>query len=158
MLKQRWIEATSRERLLVTVMGVVVLGAVIFLVLVRPAWRIVQRAPEALNALDVTVLRMRAQAAELVVVPTAVPATGDAGAIQSVERELKTPGATVAVVRDGGGAAASVTTINLASVDGAKLAAWLAVPQVQQQLQGLTLTRDPVTGRVNGRVLLRLRP
>jgi general secretion pathway protein M len=155
MLKQRWHEATSRERLLVIVMGVVLCGAVLIALLVRPAWRVVQGAPATLATLDAKVLTMRAQAAALRAAPAAAPAAVTVSPIPYAERELKSPGATITVARDAGGPAPGATTISLNAVEGAKLAAWLALPEMQRQLQRLNLTRDPASGRVSGAAVLR---
>ena len=61
MLQQHWNNATARERLLIIVMCLVVISAALITLLVRPAWRVVQSAPAALNALDTKVLSMRAE-------------------------------------------------------------------------------------------------
>jgi type II secretory pathway component PulM len=155
MLKQRWMEASARERLLVLMMAAVVLGAVLVALLVRPAWRVVRSAPATLAALDAKVLTMRAQAAQLRNATAAAPSSVAASPLQSAERDLKGPGATVAVMRDGSSAAQGATTINLSNVEGARLAAWLAAAEVQRQLLRLNLTRDPATGRVTGTAVLR---
>ena len=98
MLRQRWNDAASRERLAVIVMALVMFCAVLTALLVRPAWRVVQSAPATLNALDAKVLTMRMQAAQLRVAPAAVPVVTPASA--AAERELSSPGATVTEVRD----------------------------------------------------------
>ena len=153
MLQQRWNNATARERLLVMVTAVFVFCAVLIALLVRPAWRVVQSAPAALSALDAKVLTMRAQAAQLRAAPAAVPVV--AASLPSAERELAGPGASVSALRDGAGAGQATTTVNLKGVESARLAAWLAKPEVQKQMQRLSLTRDPATGRVSGSVVLR---
>jgi type II secretory pathway component PulM len=155
MLKQRWIEASARERLLVLVMAAVVFSAVLVALLVRPAWRVVRSAPATLAALDAKMLNMRAQAAQLRSATAAATAPVAASPLQSTERELKGPGATVAAARDGASAAQGATTISLSNVEGARLAAWLAAAEVQRQLLRLNLTRDPTTGRVSGTAVLR---
>jgi general secretion pathway protein M len=154
MLQQRWNEANARERLLIIVMGMALCLAAIFVLLVRPAWRTVQTAPAALSALDAKVLSMRAQSAYLRSAPTAVPATTalSASPLQSAE-QLKGNGATVTIARDT--ASAGTANVNLISVEGTRLAAWLATPEVSSQLQRLNLTRDPATGRMSGAIVLR---
>ena len=153
MLQQRWNNATARERLVVMVTAVFVFCAVLIALLVRPAWRVVQSAPAALSALDAKVLTMRAQAAQLRAAPAAVPVV--AASVPSAERELAGPGASVSELRDGAGAGQATTTVNLKGVESARLAAWLAKPEVQKQMQRLSLIRDPATGRVSGSVVLR---
>jgi general secretion pathway protein M len=154
MLQQRWNEANARERLFIIVMGLVLCLAAVFVLLVRPAWRTVQTAPAALRALDAKVLSMRAQSAYLRSAPTAISATAPAAAspLQSAE-QLKGSGATVTIARDTSSAATA--TLNLTSIEGARLAAWLATPEVSSQLQRLNLTRDPASGRLSGAIVLR---
>lgn len=153
MLRQRWNEATSRERLVVIVMALVVFCALLIALLVRPAWRVVQSAPATLNTLDAKVLTMRMQAAQLRVAPAGVPVVTPSSA--SAERELSSPGATVTEVRDSAGSGQTTTTVNFKGVDSTPLAAWLAKPLVQKQMLRLNVTRDPATGRVTGSVILR---
>lgn len=153
MLRQRWNEATSRERLVVIVMALVVCCALLAALLVRPAWRVVQSAPDSLNALDAKVLTMRMQAAQLRVAPAGAPVATSLSA--SAERELSSPGATVTEVRDAAGSGQTSTTVNLKEVNSTPLAAWLAKPLVQKQMLRLNVTRDPATGRVTGSVVLR---
>ena len=98
---------------------------------------------------------MRTQAAQLRAAPSvAIPVVTP----PSAERELSGPGATVSESRDAVGTPQAATTINLKNVDGARLAAWLARPEVQKQLQRLNLTRDAVSGRVSGSAVLRTSP
>ena len=155
-LQQHWQNATAREKLMVIAMVLVVAGALLFALLVRPAWRTVQNAPTALSALDAKVQTMRSQAAQL----RAAPMTANVAVtpLPSADRELSGPGATVSETRDAAGTAQAAATINLKNVDGARLAAWLARPEVQKQLQRLNLTRDAVSGRVSGSAVLRTSP
>ena len=154
MLQQRWKNATARERLLVIVMCLVVISAALSALLVRPAWRVVQSAPATLNRLDAQVLSMRAQAAQLLDRRDG-RAAAPVATVPSAERDLAGAGASVSEVRDAAGTPQATVTIHLKSVDSARLAAWLAKPDVQQQLQRLTLTRDATSGRVTGSVVLR---
>lgn len=153
LLQQHWLNATSRERLLVVSMAAVIFFAAVFALLIRPAWRTVQAAPATLNALDNQVLTMRAQAAQL----RATPATGVAPTMAatspalSAERELASPGATITETRD----SANITTLNLKGVEGTRLAVWLSNPALQKRLQRLSVTRDATSGRVTGTVVLR---
>ena len=153
MLQQRWNNATARERLVVMMTAVFVFCAVLIALLVRPAWRVVQSAPAALNALDAKVLTMRAQAAQLRAAPAAVSVV--ATPLPSAERELAGPGAIVSEARDAAGAGQATATVNLKAVESTRLAAWLAKPEVQKQMQRLSITRDPATGRVSGNAVLR---
>ena len=154
-LQQHWQNATAREKLMVIAMVLVVAGALLFALLVRPAWRTVQNAPAALNALEAKVQAMRTQAAQLRAAPSvAIPVVTP----PSAERELSGPGATVSESRDAVGTPQAATTINLKNVDGARLAAWLARPEVQKQMKRLNLTRDAVSGRVSGSAVLRTSP
>ena len=152
LLQQRWRDATARERLSVMVMLLVVLGALLVTLLVLPALRVVRSAPATLATLDTKVLAMRAQAADLRAAPAVTPVAISAPV--SAERELAGAGATVSEARDSA-AGNTTTTVNLKSVEGAKLAAWLAKPEVQKQLLRLSLTRDAATGRVTGSAVLR---
>ena len=120
MLTRYWNSASARERLMLAVMVLFVCGALLFAVLVRPAWRLVRDAPATLQTLDAKVLAMRAQAAQLRAAPAALPTVATQPV--SAERELSGPGATVSEARDSSGA----TTVTLKNVDGAKLGAWLA--------------------------------
>jgi type II secretory pathway component PulM len=150
MLTRYWNSASARERLMLAVMVLFVCGALLFAVLVRPAWRLVRDAPATLQTLDAKVLAMRAQAAQLRAAPAALPTVATQPV--SAERELSGPGATVSEARDSSGA----TTVTLKNVDGAKLGAWLARPDVQKQLQRVSVTRDATSGRISGSMVLSL--
>lgn len=150
-LQQHWKNAAARERLLIIVMCLVVTCAAIVALLVRPAWRVVQSAPATLDALDARVLSMRAQAAQL----RAGPSASDATVLPSAERDLAGPGATITESRDAAGTPQAAVIVTLKAVESGRLATWLARPEVQKQLQRLTLTRDPASGRVTGSVVLR---
>ncbi len=152
LLQQRWRDATARERLSIIVMLLVVVGAVLVALLVMPAWRVVRSAPATLTSLDAKVLAMRAQAAELRAAPAATPPS--VSAPLSAERELAGAGASVSEARDTVPGNIT-TTVNLKNVEGARLAAWLAKPEVQKQLLRLNITRDAATGRVTGSAVLR---
>lgn len=156
MLQQRWNEATSRERLFVIVMGVVLFCAVLTVALVRPAWHVVQSAPATLSALDAKTLIMRRQAAELLTVPATAPVSTTVSAF--AERELASPGASVTEVRDNAAPGQTTITVNLKGVESTRFGAWIVKPEVQQQMLRLNLKRDPITGRVTGAVVLRASP
>lgn len=154
MLQQRWNEATTRERLLVLVMAVVLGCAVLIALLIAPAWRTVDTAPATLRLLESKVLVMREQAAYLRTAPTAKSLVTLAP--RSAEQELTSPGATVSEKRDDRSSPDAATTIIMNGVESTRLAAWLAKPEVQRQLQYLSFSRDPATGRINGKAVLRI--
>lgn len=157
MLLQRWIDATARERLLVIAMTLIALCAVLFALLIRPAWRVLQAAPATLTALDAKVLAMRAQAAQLRSAPISTNATNAvAVTLPSAERELSSTGATVGEVREAASAGQATTTITLKGVESARLGVWLAHSEVQKRLYSLNITRDATSGRVSGAVTMRV--
>ncbi len=154
MLQQRWIDATARERLLVIAMTLIVLFAVLFALLIRPAWRVLQAAPATLTLLDAKVLAMRAQAAQLRAAPVTTNAV--AATLPSAERELSSAGAIVGEVREAASAGQATTTITLKGVESARLGVWLAHSEVQKRLYSLNITRDATSGRVSGSATLRV--
>lgn len=153
MLIQHWNNASARERLLIVMAALFLCGALLFALLVRPAWRAVRDAPATLQALDAKVMTMRTQASQLRAAPAAAPVVATPAV--SAERELAGPGASVSETRDAAGPGA-VTTVTLKDVDGTRLSAWLARPEVQKQLQRLNITRDAASGRVTGTAVLRI--
>ncbi len=157
MTSERWNNASSRERLLVVVMVLIVCGALGFALLVRPAWRVVRAAPATLQTLDTRVLTMRTHAAQLRAAPAAAAVATPAAAalLFATERDLGGPGATVSDTRDATSAGTAMT-LTLKGVDGAQLATWLAKPEVQTQLQQMNLARDAISGRVSGTVTVRI--
>lgn len=151
-----WQHATARERLLIALMAFVVLAALVFALLLRPAWRTVRSAPATLTTLDAQLLTMRERAAQLRATSAGAAGTSSAqtGATAaqpiSAERELAGPGA--AVTEDRG---ASGISIDFKNVDGARFATWLAHPAVRTQLQRLDIVRDRISGKVSGSAQLR---
>ena len=156
MLQQRWNEATTRERLLVMLMAMVAGCAVLITLLILPAWRMVNTAPATLQLLDSKVRLMREQAAYLRAAPAVKSRITLAS--PSAERELTGPGATVTEKRGDGSSPVPAATITMNGVESTRLAAWLAKPEVQTQLQHLNFSRIPTTGRVNGTAVLRTSP
>ena len=158
MLQTRWNVATSRERLIVIAAALFVLAALVFALLVRPASRTVLGAPAALHALDAKINTMRTQAAQLRAAPAAVTASATIVTAALAERDLAGVGATVYEVNDSSQNAGGGSTVTVKGVDSARFAAWLAKPDVQRQLQRLTITRDAASGRVTGTIGLRKTP
>jgi general secretion pathway protein M len=63
-LRARWLAMAPRERRLTAIAGAVVLLAVVWLLLVQPAWRTVREAPPRLDQLDAQLQHMQRLAAE----------------------------------------------------------------------------------------------
>jgi general secretion pathway protein M len=152
MLQQYWQNATPREHLLIALMAAIICSALVFALLIQPAWRTVQAAPATLTRLDGQVLTMRAQAASLRAGATtpALSAAPASATMATADKALAGADATVSETRGADG-----VTVTFKGVDSNKLAQWLAQPAVQQRLLQINLTRDPAGGRAGGSVLLR---
>ncbi len=119
-LRARWQALGARERRLVTAMGWVLGIALLWLVAVAPAWRIVGSAPARLDELDAQLLQMQRQAGEARHLRGA-PAVGLTQAQAAVKGASDSLGGVARLTL--GGERASVVFTN---ASGTQLREWLA--------------------------------
>jgi general secretion pathway protein M len=120
-LRARWVALAPRERNLVAVAGGVLLLALVWLLLIRPAWRTMHEAPAQLDQLDVQWQQMQllaSEASNLRNTPPVDPAQG-AQALQAATARLGEQRARLSVQGDR-------AVLTLTGVSGEQLRGWLA--------------------------------
>jgi general secretion pathway protein M len=148
-LSQRWQALADRERLLLTVGGLVLGLALLWWVALAPAWRTVRAAPQQLESLDVqlqNMQRLSTEAKALRAMPP-LPAAAAQAALTAAAQRL---GDKAKLSLQGERAVLQITHL-----PGDQLAAWLAEVRISARARAVEaqLTRTP-QGDYAGSVVL----
>jgi general secretion pathway protein M len=156
-LRSFWSERAPRERAWLAVGGLVVAAALIYLLLIEPAWqgtRKLERSLPATRAQSAELAALLAQARELRERPqSALPAAGDARA--ALEASLKRAGLKPARLTVG---AEGDLQLAFAKVDYASWSRWLAEAERENGLRVLAVNATAVPPAGAADIELTLRP